>query len=157
MILTPRTEHLIDLALEEDAGLGDLTSRAIFAPDHRSRALIKAKEPLVLCGTEIAARTFTRLDPHIEIERAADDGDTLAAGAPVLRVSGSTVALLTAERTNASAASPPKPAVTPQRSKARVCASSIPARLLRLGARLKNTPCAAAGHTTTAPHSANMC
>jgi len=99
MLLTPRTEHLIDLALEEDAALGDLTSRAIFPPTHRSHALIKAKESLVLCGVEIAARTFTRLDPSIEIERAARDGDPLAAGAPVLRVSGPTVALLTAERT----------------------------------------------------------
>jgi len=99
MLLTPRTEHLIDLALEEDAGLGDLTSRAIFPPAHRSRAVIKAKESLVLCGSEIAARTFARLDPSFQIERAASDGDALAASAPVLRVSGPTIALLTAERT----------------------------------------------------------
>jgi len=99
MILTPRTEQLIDLALEEDAALGDLTSRAIFPPAHRSRALIKAKEPLVLCGVEIAVRTFTRLDSSIQIERAANDGDSLANGAPVLHINGSTVALLTAERT----------------------------------------------------------
>jgi len=99
MLITPRTEHLIDLALEEDAALGDLTSRAIFPPAHCSRALIKAKEPLVLCGVEIAARAFMRLDPSLQIEPAAADGDTLAAGAPVLRVSGPTVALLTAERT----------------------------------------------------------
>jgi hypothetical protein len=41
--LAPRTDHLIDLALEEDAGLGDLTSRAIFPAGHRSRAVIEAK------------------------------------------------------------------------------------------------------------------
>ena len=41
--LHPRTDHLIDLALEEDAGLGDLTSRAIFPPGHRSRAFVAAR------------------------------------------------------------------------------------------------------------------
>jgi len=99
MLLTPRTEHLIDLALDEDAALGDLTSRAIFPPEHRSRAVIKAKEPLVLCGATIAARVFTRVAPECAIEPLARDGDALAPGAPVLRISGPTVALLTAERT----------------------------------------------------------
>ena len=51
----PRTEHLIDLALEEDAGLGDVTSRAIFAHNHRTSAYIEAKQDLVICGLEVAA------------------------------------------------------------------------------------------------------
>jgi nicotinate-nucleotide pyrophosphorylase (carboxylating) len=49
-MITPRTDHLIDLALEEDLGLGDLTSRAIFPPRHRSRAVIEARASLVICG-----------------------------------------------------------------------------------------------------------
>ena len=60
-MLTPRTDHLIDLALEEDAGLGDVTSRAIFPARHRSRAVIDAKQDLVICGLEVAARVFSRL------------------------------------------------------------------------------------------------
>ena len=48
-MISPRTDHLIDLALEEDAGLGDVTSRALFTPKHRSRAFIDAKQDLVLC------------------------------------------------------------------------------------------------------------
>jgi nicotinate-nucleotide pyrophosphorylase len=40
MSIDVRTDHLIDLALEEDAGLGDVTSRAIFPVKHRSRAVI---------------------------------------------------------------------------------------------------------------------
>ncbi|WP_082780709.1 carboxylating nicotinate-nucleotide diphosphorylase [Cephaloticoccus primus] len=97
-MLTPRTDHLIDLALDEDAALGDLTSRAIFPPEHCSRALIKAKQPLVLCGAEIAARVFARVDPRLEVTLTARDGDTLAAGDAVLHITGPTVALLTAER-----------------------------------------------------------
>src|SRR6478736_9011648 len=57
-MLTPRTEHLIDLALEEDAGLGDITSRAIFPAKHRSRGVIDAKQPLVLSGIATQARRY---------------------------------------------------------------------------------------------------
>ncbi len=42
-MLIARTTHLIDLALEEDIGLGDITSRAIFPTKHRSRAVSDAR------------------------------------------------------------------------------------------------------------------
>ena len=98
-MLTPRTDQLIDLALEEDAGLGDITSRAIFSPKHTSRAYIEAKQELVLCGVEIAARVFARVDPALKVKVVAKDGEQLKPGAIVLQVSGPTAALLTAERT----------------------------------------------------------
>jgi nicotinate-nucleotide pyrophosphorylase (carboxylating) len=97
--LHPRTEHLIDLALDEDAWLGDLTSRAIFAPGHRSRAFISAGENLVVCGLEVAARVFARVDTRLKVTACARDGDTVRSGERVLSVSGSTEAILTAERT----------------------------------------------------------
>jgi len=98
-MLTPRTDHLIDLALEEDAGLGDVTSRAIFPARHRSRAIIDAKQDLVVCGLEVAARVFARVDPAIRVRPLARDGDTVKKGAAVLRLEGPTAAILTAERT----------------------------------------------------------
>jgi nicotinate-nucleotide pyrophosphorylase (carboxylating) len=55
--LHPRTDLLIDLALEEDAGLGDVTSRAIFSDRHRSHAFIEARHDLVLAGLEVALAT----------------------------------------------------------------------------------------------------
>ena len=98
-ILTPRTEHLIDLALDEDAGLGDVTSRAIFPAAHQSRAVIDVKQNLVVCGLEIAARVFSRVDPLLKTKLLARDGDRLKPGATVLRIEGPTGSLLTAERT----------------------------------------------------------
>lgn len=98
-MITPRTDTLIDLALEEDAGLGDITSRAIFSAKHTSRAFIEAKQELVLCGGEIAARVFARVDPALKVKIVASDGDRLKPGAIVLHVGGPTAALLTAERT----------------------------------------------------------
>ncbi|MBI2511947.1 MAG: carboxylating nicotinate-nucleotide diphosphorylase [Opitutae bacterium] len=98
-MLTPRTEHLIDLALEEDAGLGDITSRAIFPAAHCSRGEIDAKQDLVLCGLEVAARVFAKVDPALKTKLLARDGDRVKKGAIVLRVEGPTAAMLTAERT----------------------------------------------------------
>ena len=98
-MITPRTDHLIDLALEEDAGLGDVTSRAIFPARHRSRAVIDAKQDLVICGLEVAARIFARVDPALKTKLLARDGDRVNKGAKVLQIDGPTVSLLTAERT----------------------------------------------------------
>ena len=98
-MLTPRTDHLIDLALEEDAGLGDVTSRAIFPAAHRSRAVIDARQPLVVCGLEIAARVFAKVDPKLRTKLRARDGAGVRPGAVVMEIAGPTASLLTAERT----------------------------------------------------------
>ncbi len=95
----PRTEHLIDLALDEDAGLGDVTSRAIFPVSHASRAFIEAGQDLVLCGIEVAARVFAKVDPALRVRALAKDGDRVRKGRAVLSVIGPTASLLTAERT----------------------------------------------------------
>jgi len=98
-MLTPRTDHLIDLALEEDAGLGDVTSRAIFPAANRSRAVIDARQPLVVCGLEIAARVFAKVDPKLRTKLRARDGAGVRPGAVVMEIAGPTASLLTAERT----------------------------------------------------------
>ena len=99
MTLPPRTDHLIDLALDEDAGLGDVTSRAIFPPAHRSTAVIEAMEPIVAAGVDVAARVFERVDATIRVTLRASDGDRVKRGALLLTVKGPTRSLLTAERT----------------------------------------------------------
>src|SRR3954468_3224173 len=98
-MLTPRTDHLIDLAIEEDAGLGDVTSRSIFPPQHRSRAFISAGQDLVICGLAVAARVFGRVHPALRVDIVARDGERLRDGEIALRVGGATVSLLSAERT----------------------------------------------------------
>jgi nicotinate-nucleotide pyrophosphorylase (carboxylating) len=98
-MLTPRTEHLIDLALEEDAGLGDVTSRAIFPAGHRSRAYISAGQDLVVCGSEIAARVFARVDSALQVKLLVSDGARARTGVRIMDIAGPTAALLTAERT----------------------------------------------------------
>jgi len=96
---TPGTDHLIDLALTEDAGLGDVTSRAIFTARHRSRGFIAAGQDLVVCGLAVAARVFARVDANLKVTLAAADGDRVGQGARVMSIAGPTASLLTAERT----------------------------------------------------------
>lgn len=90
---------LIDLALDEDAPSGDLTSESIFGSEHRSQARIEAREDLTLCGLEVAVRVFKRVDPGIAVSLVCEDGQQLQRGDTILRVTGPTIALLTAERT----------------------------------------------------------
>jgi len=97
--LHPRTDHLIDLALEEDAGLGDVTSRAIFPLGHRCRGYVAAGQDLVAAGLDVAVRVFARVDPAIRVRVLVRDGDRVRRGAKLLTLAGPTAAVLTAERT----------------------------------------------------------
>ncbi len=96
---SPFVTRLIDLALEEDAGHGDLTSRAIFPEGHRSAAVIEAGEPLVATGLDVAAQVFARVDSTLRVQRHVADGARVRAGRRLMTVRGGTVSLLTAERT----------------------------------------------------------
>ncbi len=86
-------------ALREDVGLGDVTTLACIPPNHAARALLRARQPLVLCGVALAIEAFHQLSPNIAILSAAMDGSRLALGDPALVLEGPARALLTAERT----------------------------------------------------------
>jgi nicotinate-nucleotide pyrophosphorylase (carboxylating) len=97
--LLPRIDTLIDLALDEDAAFGDVTSESIFTPDHTSSATISAREDLTLCGIDIARRVFLRVDPSLTVRLKCRDGERIKKGKQVLNASGPTISLLIAERT----------------------------------------------------------
>ncbi len=87
----------IDIALAEDIGAGDLTSR-YFVADVARAARIFAKEPAVAAGVETSVEVFRRVDPSLEVHVAAGTGSTLGIGDTVLEVRGSVRSILTAER-----------------------------------------------------------
>jgi nicotinate-nucleotide pyrophosphorylase (carboxylating) len=94
-------EQLSDVvarALAEDIGSGDATSDATVDEKARARATIAQKAPGVLFGFDAAEEAFRQLDPHVQIERLAPEGEWREGG-PVLRLEGRTRALLGAERT----------------------------------------------------------
>jgi len=97
--MLPRIDTLIDLALEEDAAFGDVTSQSIFPVGQVSRAQILARQDMVVCGLEVAQRVFARVDPLLETTPLSQDGARVDNGSVVLEAEGPTISLLTAERT----------------------------------------------------------
>jgi nicotinate-nucleotide pyrophosphorylase (carboxylating) len=96
----PTVDRLIDEALAEDVGAGDLTTDAIVPATLRGTAAVVVREPGVVCGVDTALAAIRRLDAKATMERFADDG-AWAEPVPltVARFHGSLRALLTAERT----------------------------------------------------------
>jgi nicotinate-nucleotide pyrophosphorylase (carboxylating) len=92
-------DELVEAALAEDVGAGDVTAEATVDAAARARATITQKAPGVISGLAVAEAVFRRLDPDAAIERLGPEGEWREAGAGVLRVEGSARALLTAERT----------------------------------------------------------
>jgi nicotinate-nucleotide pyrophosphorylase (carboxylating) len=85
--------------LAEDLGPGgDVTSAAVIPANARFRAVMASREAIVVAGLEIAAAFFRHLDPGVDIEMLAADGDKLAKGAELMRLYGLARTMLTAER-----------------------------------------------------------
>ena len=92
------TSALIDLALAEDIGLGDVTSN-YFVPKYReARGLIVAKAAGVVAGVEIAEEGFKRVDKNTSVKVLLESGNHVSPRAYVMEVRGKARSLLTAER-----------------------------------------------------------
>ena len=86
-------------ALDEDLGIaGDITTRATVAPGTPAEAVIAARKPGVVAGLALAERAFRTLDPNIAFTIETDDGEAVAAGSVIARISGDAQAILSAER-----------------------------------------------------------
>jgi len=91
-------EEIIDLALAEDFGKGDVTTEALIPGDQRGTGFIVAKEEGILAGTGAANRVFHRVDPELKVEILLEDGARVKPGSKVAKVSGSIASILKAER-----------------------------------------------------------
>ncbi|HUC85446.1 MAG TPA: carboxylating nicotinate-nucleotide diphosphorylase [Candidatus Acidoferrales bacterium] len=85
-------------ALEEDVGSGDVTTLATVPKAAQSGALMNAREPLVVAGLRFAETAFRELSSGIKIERSTRDGTRVRAGERLLKISGPSRAILSAER-----------------------------------------------------------
>lgn len=92
-------EQIIAQALSEDLGQGDITSQAVIPAEARFQGLMRAHQELVVAGLGMALQVFTTLAPQASVEALAQDGQLVAAGAPLARIAGPARALLSAERT----------------------------------------------------------
>lgn len=89
---------LLDLALAEDIGPGDVTSRLVLTSEARGSARIESRQTLVVCGLPLVTEVFRSIDPQLELEPQTEDGKTVPPGAPLLRIHGSLLSILAGER-----------------------------------------------------------
>ena len=92
-------DAIIDVALNEDTGHGDVTSEALIPPELTGKAEVLVKEKGVLAGIEIAARVFHRVDPLLKIDILIKDGTAVQTGDIAATMVGSVTGMLKAERT----------------------------------------------------------
>ena len=96
--LTDDLGPIIDLALTEDIGDGDITSLLI--PEDRSvRAHIICRENAILCGTPWVIEVYKKIDNSIQVELEYEEGANVGVGDSIASITGKARAILSGERT----------------------------------------------------------
>jgi nicotinate-nucleotide pyrophosphorylase (carboxylating) len=98
MMNTIALRQFIREALNEDLGVGDLTTEALVPADHKSSCVFIAKQTGVIAGLPVAKMVFEELEPNIAWIALVDEGMEVEKGTPIARISGFTRAILTGER-----------------------------------------------------------
>lgn len=97
--MNDHSEILIDLALAEDIGPGDVTSHYFIPEERHAQAFVAVRKAGAVSGVDLAARVFSKIDPDLEVEVLVPDGSRVSEGALLIRVEGKARSILTAERT----------------------------------------------------------
>jgi nicotinate-nucleotide pyrophosphorylase (carboxylating) len=93
-----QVQQLIQAAIEEDIGRGDVTTEAIISEHVMSSAQLISKEEIVLAGMEVFAKVYAALDRAVQVKPSHKDGDLLSAGTVIAYLEGSARSLLAGER-----------------------------------------------------------
>ena len=94
----PGLERIIDKAIKEDVGKGDITTELLFDEKQRAHGLILAEDKCVVCGIYITQRVFEKLDPSTKFKIEARDGDGIGPGKIVAELTAKSKHILTGER-----------------------------------------------------------
>ena len=89
---------LIDLAIAEDIGDGDHSSLGAIPPNQKGRARLLVKDVGVICGIDLAAHIFNRLDSTLVFESFIEEGSIVNVGDIAFNISGNIHSILQAER-----------------------------------------------------------
>ncbi len=91
--------QLISLALAEDIGSGDITTRAIVDPKQQASALIESQSAMILYGLEVARKVAYSVDSRLAWKTYKQDGEACTVNDPLSELKGSAASILVAERT----------------------------------------------------------
>ena len=92
-------DSIIDLALAEDAGHGEITSEVLIPSDLYGTAIILVKEAGILAGIEVARKVFRKIDPMLKTDVLIADGTEVKSGDIAAKISGKVASILKGERT----------------------------------------------------------
>ena len=92
-------DRVIEAALAEDIGSGDVTSAAVIPPGLSFHGVMAAREAMVVAGLPLVLEVFRRVVPQAKVTLRAKDGDSVAAGSVLAELHGPAAGMLTAERT----------------------------------------------------------
>jgi nicotinate-nucleotide pyrophosphorylase (carboxylating) len=97
-------DAFVTATLAEDLGVGfpgggqDVTSEAVIDETARFSGVMDTRDAICVCGLPVAAAFFRSLDPAIEVDVLAREGEMVSAGTEIMRLTGSARGMLTAER-----------------------------------------------------------
>ena len=97
-VISKQIRKIIEAALAEDIGTGDITTSAIVSRDKTGHAQAIAKDDFVIAGSDIFKETFLVLDNKIQVQKLISDGETAKRGDIIADISGSLYFILQAER-----------------------------------------------------------
>lgn len=98
MDITPNVINVIQSALQEDIGYGDITTSLLIPEGNKSKAHFIANERFVLAGLPFALKVFYILDPSIVSKIYCRDGTRVKKGDVITEISGRTHNILKGER-----------------------------------------------------------
>lgn len=96
--LLPQLQRLVEMALDEDLGRGDVTTNACVDAGQQARARLLTRESIVVSGLDVCAWVFQRIDERLQLHAHCRDGESVLAGARLLEVVGSARSILAGER-----------------------------------------------------------
>ena len=91
-------DTLIEKALSEDIGDGDVTTSAIMTTPQILTAHLLAQEPLVVAGIDVVCRVYAQLDPMLQVTKYCEDGEEVGTGDTIAVLTGEAAPLLQGER-----------------------------------------------------------
>jgi len=90
---------VVDAALAEDIGTGDITTKAVIPDDTPLKLVLSTRQDIVVAGLPLALEVFHRMAPDAVVTLEAADGDKITAGTVIARLHGPAAGLLAGERT----------------------------------------------------------
>ncbi len=99
MIIKPKTKRIIEQALKEDIGTGDITTGSIIEKKQQGKFLILSNQPCIVCGMALAEACFTITDKDVLFRPMVRDGAYVSKGKIVAHIEGRCYGVLIVERT----------------------------------------------------------